>query len=116
MAKCTIKVVGLSFRPIQVELKPNYTVKLVKEPTNKFDPEAVRVEDLAGNHLGYVGKNDPYRPTVLKATEPVEVKVKIAKYCKETDTGLWKTVAVGDLIQLWLEAEVESLQDNLINR
>ena len=116
MAKCTIKVVGLSFRPIQVELKPNYTVKLVKEPTNKFDPEAVRVEDLAGNLLGYVGKNDPYRATVLSATEPVEVRVKLVRYHKEEDDKLWKTVSVGDLVQLWLEAEVESLQDETFEK
>ena len=111
MAKVTIKVVGLSFRPVQVELKPNYTVKLVKEPDNQYDSDAVRVEDLAGNLLGYVGKADPYRDTVLSATEPVEVKVKLANYYKEGDDKLWKTVAVGDLVQLWLEAEVASLQD-----
>ena len=112
MAKQTIKVVGLSFRPIQIELKPNYTVKLVKEPDNQYDSEAVKVEDLNGNLLGYVGKNDPYRPFVLSATDPVEVKIKLVKYHKEDDDKLWKTVKVGDLVQLWLEAEVVSLEDS----
>lgn len=111
-----VKVVGLSFRHNKTLLKPNDTVKLIKEPDNKYDPNAVKVQDTAGNMLGYVGKNDPYREVVLNASEPVEVKVKLANYYKEGDDKLWKTVAVGDLVQLWLEAEVTSLQDNTFEK
>jgi hypothetical protein len=112
MAKAIVKVVGLSFRPTKAELKPNYKVLLIKEPDNQFDPMAVKVQDLAGNLLGYIGKNDPYREVVLSANKPVEIKVKIANYHKDGDDKLWKTVTVGDLVQLWLEAEVESKQDD----
>lgn len=105
MSKITVKVVGLSFRPTQVVLKPNYKVKLIKEPDNKYDPQAVKVQDYFGNMLGYIGKNDPFRPTVLEAKEPVELKVVRANYHQEGDKKLWSTVNVGDLVQLWLEAE-----------
>lgn len=112
MAKDIVKVVGLTFRPVKVELKPNYKVKLIKEPDNKYDPNAVKVQDIAGNMLGYVGKDDPFRPTVLQADEPVEVKVKRANYYQEGDKKLWKSVEPGDLIQLWLEVDVPSIQDS----
>lgn len=112
MAKDIVKVVGLSFRAVKVDLKPNYTVKLIPEPDNKFDPNAVKVQDTAGNMLGYVGKDDPYRPTVLAADGPIDVKVKRANYYEEGDKKLWDKVEVGDLIQLWLEVEVPSIQDS----
>ena len=105
MSKMIVKVVGLSFRPTQVELKPNYKVKLIPEPDNKYDPNAVKVQDYYGNMLGYIGKDDPFRPIVLSAGKPVELKVSRANYHQEGDKELWKTVKVGDLVQLWLEAE-----------
>lgn len=116
MAKDIVKVVGLSFRAVKVDLKPNYTVRLIKEPDNKYDPDAVKVQDLAGNMLGYVGKGDPYRDTVLKADEPIDVKVKRANYHAEGDKKLWDKVEVGDLIQLWLEVEVPSIQDSTFEK
>lgn len=116
MAKDIVKVVGLSFRPVRSVLKPNYTVRLIKEPDNKFDPNAVKVQDLAGEMLGYVGKDDPYRDTVLKADEPIDVKVKRANYHEEGDKKLWDKVEVGDLIQLWLEVEVASIQDSTFEK
>lgn len=116
MAKGIVKVVGLSFRAVRAELKPNYTVRLIKEPDNKYDPDAVKVQDLAGNMLGYVGKDDPYRATVLASDEPIDVKVKRANYHAEGDKKLWANVQVGDLIQLWLEVEVPSIQDATFER
>lgn len=116
MAKDIVKVVGLSFRPVRVVLKPNYTVRLIKEPDNKFDPSAVKVQDIAGNMLGYIGKDDPYRPTVLASDEPIDVKVKRANYHAEGDKKLWEKVEVGDLIQLWLEVEVPSIQDSTFEK
>lgn len=116
MAKDIVKVVGLSFRAVRVDLKPNYTVRLIKEPDNKYDSDAVKVQDLAGNMLGYVGKNDPYRHTVLASDEPIDVKVKRANYHAEGDKKLWEKVEVGDLIQLWLEVEVPSIQDSTFEK
>lgn len=112
MAKDIVKVVGLSFRSVKSVLKPNYTVRLIKEPNNKFDPNAVKVQDLAGEILGYIGKNDPYRDIVLVSDNPIEVKVKQLRYHCENDKKLWDKVEVGDLIQLWLEVEVPSIQDS----
>ena len=43
-----VKVVGLSFRHSKTALKPNDKVKLVPEPTNKFDPNALAVQSLDG--------------------------------------------------------------------
>jgi hypothetical protein len=116
MAKDIVKVVGLSFRAVRVNLKPNYTVRLIPEPDNKFDPNAVKVQDTAGNMLGYVGKDDPYRPTVLASDTPIDVKVKRANYYQEGDKKLWEKVQVGDLIQLWLEVEVPSIQDSTFKK
>lgn len=116
MAKQTIKVVGLSFRQVKVQLKPNYTVRLVPEPDNKYDPEAVMVQDTYGNMLGYIGKGDPYRPTVLASEEPLEARIKLVRYHEETDNKLWKNVEVGDMVQLWLEVEVPSIKDTTFTK
>lgn len=116
MAKDIVKVVGLSFRAVKVVLKPHYTVRLIKEPDNKYDPDAVKVQDIAGNLLGYIGKNDPYRPIVLAADKPIEVKVKRANYFSEGDKKLWDKVMAGDLVQLWLEVEVATIQDSTFEK
>lgn len=105
MARGIVKVVGLSFRNVRTELKPNYKVNLLPEPDNKYDPLAVVVKDTNGETLGYVGKDDPYRAVVLSATKPLQAKVLRANYYAEGEKGLWDTVKVGDLVQLWLEVE-----------
>lgn len=101
-----VKVVGLSFRHNKTLLKPNDTVKLVPEPTNKFDPNALAVQSLDGEMLGYVGKADKLRSKMLKRaqTEPVVLPVLVANYYKEGEDKLWSNIEEGDMYQLWLRA------------
>lgn len=111
MSKEIVKVVGLSFRPVRVELKPKQLVTLLPEPDNKFDSDAVKVES-DGVLLGYIGKTDPYRPTVLEAKEPIEVPIYKIVYYKKNKKKLWDKVEVGNITQLWLKVDVPSLKDN----
>jgi hypothetical protein len=101
-----IKAVGLSFRHVKNELKANDKVKLVHEKDNKYDPNAVAIQTLDGEMLGYVGKKDKLRTKILKRvqTEEVTMPVIIANYYKEGDEKLWDLVEEGYLVQLWLRA------------
>ena len=56
-----IKAVGLSFRHVTEPLQPGDRVKLVPEPTNKYDVNAVAIQTLGGEFLGYVAKKDKLR-------------------------------------------------------
>ncbi len=101
-----VKVVGLSFRHSKTAFKPNDKVKLVPEPTNKFDPNALAVQSLDGEMLGYVGKADKLRSKMLKRaqTEDVLLPVLVANYYKEGEDKLWSSIEEGDIYQLWLRA------------
>lgn len=106
MTQTEVKVVGLSFRQVTTELKQGDRVKLVPEPENKYDPNALAVHSLEGEHIGYVGKKDPLRLRMLAKAkqEELTLPVLIANYHKEGDDKLWDKVQEGDLIQLWLRA------------
>lgn len=110
-----IKVVGLSFRRVTEQLKSGDKVQIVPEPTNKFDPNALAVQTQAGAMLGYVGKKDPLRQTLLELANkgPVLLNVLIAAYHAAGDDKLWEKVQVGDLVQLWLEPTKTMRTDNL---
>lgn len=56
-AVLSLNVVGLSFenrQKIVKKLKRGETLLLVREPTNEFDPNAIMVQRLDGNTVGYV--------------------------------------------------------------
>lgn len=110
-----IKVVGLSFRRVTKKLRRNSKVTLVPEPTNKYDPNALAVHADDGTMIGYIGKADPFRETLLSMAnkEPVTLKVLIARHHKEGDDKLWESVQEGDLVQLWLEPEKTMRNDTL---
>lgn len=58
------RVAGVSFRPDSIEkVKRGDPVALMREPSNKYDENAVRVLTLAGEHLGYVPRtmNEGFR-------------------------------------------------------
>lgn len=51
-------VAGVSFATPDVTcLQDEDAVNLVPEPTNTFDPKAVRVDDINGQKLGYLPKD-----------------------------------------------------------
>jgi len=106
MIATEVKAVGLSFRHVKEQLKANDKVKLVPEPTNKYDPNALSIQTLDGEMLGYVGKKDKLRTKILKKAlkEEVTLPVIVANYYKEGDDKLWDSVEEGDLVQLWLRA------------
>ena len=62
MKKHYFTITGTNHRYGHDFLKPDMRVKLVKEPDNAYDPEAIRVELKGLGHIGYVA-NSPY--TVL---------------------------------------------------
>lgn len=54
---------GVSFRPIEAKSFVNLCeegteLKLEREPYNKYDPNAIKVLNVEGLHLGYVAKED----------------------------------------------------------
>lgn len=106
MIATEVKVVGLSFNHVREQLKQGDRVRLVAEPDNKYDPNALEVQTLDGVHLGYVGKKDPLRMKMLAKArqEEVTLPVLIANYHEEGDDILWDDVEEGDLVQLWLRA------------
>eukprot|EP00193_Tetraselmis_chui_P000137 CAMPEP_0177760614 /NCGR_PEP_ID=MMETSP0491_2-20121128/5358_1 /TAXON_ID=63592 /ORGANISM="Tetraselmis chuii, Strain PLY429" /LENGTH=311 /DNA_ID=CAMNT_0019276519 /DNA_START=172 /DNA_END=1107 /DNA_ORIENTATION=+ len=58
--KFQVNIVGVSFDGRQdavKELEQRQPVALVKEPDNKFDASAVRVETLCGKQLGYIPRD-----------------------------------------------------------
>lgn len=50
-----IKLVGCNFHPASKKCTKNEIVRLVKEPKNKFDSEAIVVLNSLGEKIGYVG-------------------------------------------------------------
>ncbi len=106
MIETEVKVVGLSFRQVTTPLKQGDRVKLVPEPDNKYDPNALAIHSLDGEHIGYVGKKDPLRLRMLAKAkqEELTLPVLIANYHKEGNDKLWAKVQEGDMIQLWLRA------------
>ena len=106
MTETEVKVVGLSFRQVTTQLKQGDRVKLVPEPNNKYDTNALAIHSLGGEHLGYVGKKDPLRLRMLAKAkkEELTLPVLIANYYKEGDDKLWDNVQEGDMVQLWLRA------------
>lgn len=57
MKDVLITVTGLSFRYGSDFLKKGMKVKLVKEPDNECDNEAIRVELKGLGHIGYVANS-----------------------------------------------------------
>jgi len=62
MKKVYITITGLNHRFGQAFLEPGMKVRLVKEPDNEYDQEAIKVTMEGLGHIGYVA-NSPY--TVL---------------------------------------------------
>lgn len=81
-------------------------VEVAERAGGYYDPNALAIYSLDGEHLGYVGKKDPLRLRMLAKAkqEELTLPVLIANYHKEGDEKLWDTVQEGDLIQLWLRA------------
>jgi HIRAN domain len=62
MTTYTANLRGMNFRPIEAQaivmaLDEGYELLLEREPSNAYDPNAIKVIDpLTGQHLGYVAK------------------------------------------------------------
>lgn len=106
MTETEVKVVGLSFRQVTKQLKQGDRVKLTPEPDNKYDPNALAIHSLDGEHIGYVGKKDPLRLRMLAKAkkEELTLPVLVANYHEEGKDKLWDKVQPGDMVQLWLRA------------
>ena len=59
MSSCYITITGMNHYYGQDFIEPKMTVRLVKEPDNKYDREAIRVELEGLGKIGYVA-NSPY--------------------------------------------------------
>lgn len=57
----TCEIAGISFRPIMAQaaiqhLPDQSPLRLVAEPDNKWDPNAIKVFEPGGEHVGYIPK------------------------------------------------------------
>lgn len=106
MYETEVKTVGMSFRSVKERVAVGDKVRLVPEPDNKYDPNALAIQTLDGAFLGYVAKKDKLRTKMLARAKKEEVllPVLVANYYKDGDDKLWDTVTEGDLTQLWLRA------------
>lgn len=52
-----VKLVGCNFHPASKKCIENEVVRLIKEPENKFDKEAIVVVNTLGETVGYVGSH-----------------------------------------------------------
>ena len=59
MAEIYFTIAGTNHHHGQDSLEPKMKVKLVKEPDNEYDKEAIKVEMPGIGHIGYVA-NSPY--------------------------------------------------------
>ena len=59
MNKVFFTITGTKYRFGHEFIKPDMVVRLVKEPNNEVDAEAIRVEMEGLGHIGYVA-NSPY--------------------------------------------------------
>ncbi len=59
MNKVFFTITGTKYRFGHEFIKPDMVVRLVKEPDNEVDAEAIRVEMEGLGHIGYVA-NSPY--------------------------------------------------------
>lgn len=50
-----VKLVGCNFHPASKKTIENEVVKVMREPTNKFDKDAIVVKNSLGETIGYVG-------------------------------------------------------------
>ena len=50
-----IKLVGCQFHPASEKCIENEVVRVIRDPDNKFDPEAIKVVNGLGELIGYVG-------------------------------------------------------------
>ena len=57
MKKIYVTLTGTKYHYGKDFLEPSMKVKLVKEPDNEYDAEAIRVEMEAVGHLGYVANS-----------------------------------------------------------
>lgn len=52
-----IKLVGCQFHPASAKCIKNEVVRVIRDPDNKFDPEAIKVVNGLGETIGFVGTN-----------------------------------------------------------
>lgn len=52
-----IKLVGCQFHPASEKCIENEVVRVIRDPDNKFDPEAIKVVNGLGETIGFVGTN-----------------------------------------------------------
>lgn len=50
-----VKLVGCQFHPASKKCIENEVVRVIRDPKNKFDPNAIKVVNSLGELIGYVG-------------------------------------------------------------
>ena len=100
MKDILVTITGLNYRFGSDFLKKGMKVKLVKEPDNKYDKEAIRVEYPGLGHIGYVANSTRtvqgeclsagrlYDRIGKKATAKVVLKLDNAVICRITKKSL----------------------------
>jgi HIRAN domain len=92
------RVVGVTFHDLPTvigNLEPETPVYIEAEPTNQYDPHAIRVIDDQEHHLGYIAKEKTHKLRSLVKRGRVQ--------CTSHDEGMhkdrpWMTIMI-DLAQ-----------------
>jgi hypothetical protein len=77
---------------------------LVPEPTNEFDPEAIRVESVGGAHVGYVPADATRRIRKVMKDQPVH-----AAFWAQHLTRRGQVVALE--VMVWRPGRIDGLHE-----
>jgi len=82
-----VTVVGLKFASITAA--PGQNVLLVREPENKYDPNAVKVTNIAGQTVGHIKKDEAaaLSPLLAKITKAATPDCTLVAECKVLTAG-----------------------------
>ena len=111
----TISAVGVTYDARQkriAALEDGAFVYFKREPNNAYDPKAIAIVTEAGEHLGYVGRNDPRREQIRYALENGFV---IARAQKVGGFKKWNgsTASLGLRIQFYTVNAMYAWEDKL---
>lgn len=112
MAEIYFTIAGMNHHHGQDFLEPKMKVKLVKEPDNEYDKEAIKVEMPGIGHIGYVA-NSPYT-VVGESYSAGRLYDKIGDTAKGTVVELAKALHPTPNYLLLGDVEADDWMDDMI--
>ena len=116
MKKLKFYIAGVQHRPGAAkaikDLKPGDDLNLVPEPENKYDPNAVKIETLEGEFLGYVPKKFSSTVSAALMVDPEGVACKVTNVQPDAKTWEMCEVEVGPEDDFYLDEEEEEEEES----